>query len=516
MRVVIIDGSKRDREAAQKALRGLKSRYQWELAGTAEDGEKGCELIRRLRPDIVVTEIKLPGMNGLSMIEKLRGEGIAFGTVLLTGQEDFKWAKKAVDTGVDAYLVKPVKKTELCRALGRAADRLEYERACGDAFSLECIFAGCLSGQLCGSGRLERITRARYGFSLSDAGAVFVVWIGTRYEQQCGMVRNFIDKAARERDISVCVTFMESWQLAVAVVYRTQGCAQELFARERNVFKEYIAPGLAGSIAGDFFCLWSETPRLDGLRTALRNLRKIRDYNLLFDRGEMISPGDVERLETTPLQYPADLEIRMRQAVLAKDLESVKKCYYRLYDRMRREPHSPADLKECLIRFNMAVVGVYKTQSEVESELAVHDSQQRIAEAKSWGGIRTAMEDFLHALKLEEYAQDDEDGYSSLIRKAVRLVRKYYDQGVTLEEIAGRLFVSGEYLSAQFKKETGSGFSETVRRLRIERIKSLLVNTRLKLHQIAELTGYSDPKYMSRVFKEETGLLPNEFRKGSH
>ena len=82
--------------------------------------------------------------------------------------------------------------------------------------------------------------------------------------------------------------------------------------------------------------------------------------------------------------------------------------------------------------------------------------------------------------------------------------------------MAERLFVSEEYLSVQFKKETGKGFTETVRSLRIERIKGLLLSTRLKLNQIAELTGYTDPKYMSRVFKEEVGMLPTEFRKLSH
>src|SRR5699024_11319485 len=96
-------------------------------------------------------------------------------------------------------------------------------------------------------------------------------------------------------------------------------------------------------------------------------------------------------------------------------------------------------------------------------------------------------------------SSDLDEGLSPLVRKAVQLVRKYYDQGITLDEIAERLFVSEEYLSTQFKKETGVGFKETVRKYRIERIKGLLIGTRLKLNQIAELTGYADSKYMSRV-----------------
>ena len=86
----------------------------------------------------------------------------------------------------------------------------------------------------------------------------------------------------------------------------------------------------------------------------------------------------------------------------------------------------------------------------------------------------------------------------------------------TLEELAERLCVTDEYLSTLIKKETGISFTETVRKMRIERIKELLLHSSLKLNQIAEMVGYSDPKYMSKVFKEEVGMLPAQFRKQNH
>ena len=73
--------------------------------------------------------------------------------------------------------------------------------------------------------------------------------------------------------------------------------------------------------------------------------------------------------------------------------------------------------------------------------------------------------------------------------------------------------VSEEYMSTQFKKETGSSFTETIRRVRIEKIKELLLESNLKLTQIADMVGYADPKYMSKVFREEVGMLPAEYRK---
>ena len=140
----------------------------------------------------------------------------------------------------------------------------------------------------------------------------------------------------------------------------------------------------------------------------------------------------------------------------------------------------------------------------------------KIADAISWEQIRRAMEKFFRILLLDSQEEEGDAQLSVLVKKAKKLMRRYYDQGITLEEIADRLFVSEEYLSQQLKKETGVSFSETMRKYRIEKVKQLLLNTHLKLNQIAELAGYSDPKYMSRVFKEEVGVLPNEFRKLVH
>src|SRR5699024_10608798 len=102
---------------------------------------------------------------------------------------------------------------------------------------------------------------------------------------------------------------------------------------------------------------------------------------------------------------------------------------------------------------------------------------------------------------------------SLLVRKARKMILEYYSQGITLEEIASRLGVSDEYLSTRLKKETGSTFTEIMRTVRMDKIKEMLVSTKMKLSQIADAAGYSDPKYMSRIFREEVGMLPLEYRK---
>ena len=150
-----------------------------------------------------------------------------------------------------------------------------------------------------------------------------------------------------------------------------------------------------------------------------------------------------------------------------------------------------------------------------ETDLQVQHILQNMVTVVTWGEIQKDIEELIDLI-CESPRTDYENSVSEMVKKAKELVQNYYSQGITLEETARKLFVSEEYLSTQFKKETGASFTETVRKYRIEKVKRLLLDTTLKLNQIAELAGYSDPKYMSRVFKEEVGMLPGEFRKLSH
>ena len=137
---------------------------------------------------------------------------------------------------------------------------------------------------------------------------------------------------------------------------------------------------------------------------------------------------------------------------------------------------------------------------------------QQITYAISWKQIEKAIQGLERMISYEHKFEQ----YSTLIQKAMEIIRKEYDSGITLEEAANQLYVSEEYLSSQFKKETGYNFTETVRKYRIEKIKELLRTTKYKMNQIAGLVGYSDPKYMSKVFKEEEGILPTEYRRNSN
>lgn len=482
------------------------------VVGAAGDGKTGYEMIRGECPDLVIADVELPEMGGLEMPEKIRGEHSDVKAVLLAEKEDFDQAKRAVDLGVEGYLVKPVREDELRKAVARAGERLKKERMAEAVLTIENIFMACLNGQLSPDPDFNRMTKQRFGFTVEEPGAVFAVWLGDGFEEQKEHAKSVIGQSGDWGSGRASRVFeARAWKILFIVLYQMEDEEQEY-----TCFQKEIVPKLCRQLLGTVVCIWAEAEHIVDLPDVLKHMNSMKDWNLLFDRGELIRQEVIDSQKTVPLKYPVEIENQARQAVTVKDGEEIKRAYYRLYDYIRREPHSPGEMKECLIRFNMALLNVYKTQWEIESELEIQRCMQAISTAMSWREVRAAMDRFLSTLNFDAFEEKEDSRLSPLVRKAVQIVRKYYDQGITLEEVAGRLFVSEEYLSSQFKKETGAGFTETIRKYRIERIKGLLVGTRLKINQIAELTGYADSKYMSRVFKEETGMLPTEFRKTAH
>ena len=508
MKIVIIVKDAAYREKLEKLLRKLGQEYR--SLETVSGGQEGYKLIKEEIPDLIIADISLPRADGLLMLKKLRREKIHSRVILLAEKEDFRQVRQALELGVDGYFIKPVQMAQLEKRILQIEQRLDGEYVAEAVFTVENILLGCLNGQLDPEDRLHDITKRRFGFTVYDPGAVFAVWLDEKKKKEKETVRDLLEQTEAFKSSGASRVFeVGTWNLLLVVQY---GPEAEKYGDA--YFQEEVVPKLCTALREPVVCIRARAERLVDLQAVLGRMYAMLDWNLLFDRGELICTEKIEGMEIMPLRYPAHIESRLKNAVTEKNGEEIKQCYYQLYDHLRRKPYSPEDMKECIIRFNMVLLNAYKVRREIASEVEVQRCMQMISTAVSWRQIRTAIERFMRALSFDAPEEFDHS-LSPLVCKAVQLVRKYYDQGITLEEISEHLFVSEEYLSTQFKKETGSGFAETVRKYRIDRIKGLLIGTKLKLNQIAELTGYADSKYMSRVFKEETGMLPTEFRKSA-
>lgn len=505
MRIVIVEDEAHIRTGMIRLLHQINPKY--EVVGKAENGQSGFELICRERPDLIIVDIRMPDMDGLTMIRKLKEEKAGCRIVVLSAYSEFEYAREAIELGIVSYLLKPLKIAELKKALEQVEEQILKERHKEYGFSLDNIFLGCINGQLEPDEFFNTQTYEKYGFTVEQPAELFLIWLGDGYEAQSAEAKKLLEHVAEHTvKFSANIREVRGWHMLLMILYR-----QHAGESQRAFFEKSVVPMLGSNLEKPVICVWRSLHRLLDASRALREMQKEMEWNLWFPDRALIHRAEIQRQQIVPVKYPLELEDRAKQALREKDWKNVISCYEKLYAYLVREPHLPSQIKENLIRFNWSLISTQKEKKE-ESELKIQNIFQKIASAYSWIQIDAAMKEFMEILDYSE-PEMEEKSASDMVQRAKFLIRKYYNQGITLEETARKLFVSEEYLSAQFKKETGSTFTETVRRYRIEKVKELLVDTSLKMNQIAELAGYSDPKYMSKVFKEEVGMLPTEYRK---
>ena len=508
MKIVIVEDETPIREGLAKILRKIDPDY--EVEGIAADGQEGYSLVCQTKPDLIILDIEMPKMSGLEMLAKLRAKGYQCKVLILSAYSDFNYAKQAIELDIENYLLKPIKIPELKKALRQVEDSLAKEQSREKAFSIEGIFLSCLNGQIKPDEQFHNMTRERFGFSLEEPAEVFAVWLGDGYEEQKKLARELLeDVGAHTVKFASYVIEADAWKMLIMILYRLEGESQYIY------FQKSVSPMLCSHLKSPIVLLWRHVDDLLALSTVITEMQKDREWNLLLGKGFLIRRRDVENIKVVPLKHPSELEDKACQAIKRLDTEAAADCFKALFEYYQEAPHTPEEVKKSLIAFTWAIINAYKETNEIVADLKVQAILREMSEAVSWNQIDASLHQLFYLINAKS-KKEEEVPVSVLVQKAQQMIRKYYDQGITLDEIADKLFVSEEYLSAQFKKETGATFSETIRKYRIEKVMELLLDTHLKLNQIAELAGYSDPKYMSRVFKEEVGMLPNEFRKSAH
>ena len=210
--------------------------------------------------------------------------------------------------------------------------------------------------------------------------------------------------------------------------------------------------------------------------------------------------------------YPQDLEAKMKSAICASDHNKEREILRAFYDYYRDgKVYDPHEVKESYVRFMWAII---ETAKSVGNDRVGNIKQQklldRIMSAKTRNELSEVCDFIADNLDCQE-TQNESDNLT--IKRAKSMIGEFYNVGITLDEIASRLNITPEYLGTQFHKETGVTFSAYIKNFRIQKAKELLIGTSLKLYEIADRVGYSDPKYFSKVFKDTTGQLPADYRK---
>lgn len=508
MRIAVIEDEGPIRKGLVKMLPKLNPEYQ--VVAEAANGVEGLREIERTKPDVVILDVQMPEMDGLSMLAQLRLRGSKVRAIVLTAYSDFAYAKRAIELGIDHYLLKPIRIQEMKEKLEVIEGELKTEEGREKLrrawLSLEQIFRSCILAEMPVDEELGKVTKERYGLEISEPLVIFSVWLGDQYHVYKDSVTTVLELyTGRVLDYQSIVLPSIRYHLVAVVLYHIRD-RQKVQKR----YEEVVIPAIRREVGDPAIFAWVRCENMAQLSAAFMRMLENRQWNISFPVGTLICEERLEAMKLQKFPYSIDVEAQLKHSVTEKNHQRFQKLFYQLKRDCTKGLYHPDEIREACVRLCLAVLSLAQALGRVERTIATSEIVGAVTQALTWNRIEEMFE------KLYESAaqKKEENGeISELIRRAKKLIGEYYSQGITLEELAQRLHVTEEYLSTQFRKETGLSFTEMVRGYRIDRIKELLMHSDLKLSQIADMVGYSDPKYMSKVFKEEVGVLPTEFRK---
>ena len=509
---------------------GISRKIDWDslgftLAGEADNGEEALELAELVRPDVVLTDLKMPFMDGLELCRRLKRVLPAAKTVVFSGFDDFEYARQAVGMGVSEYIMKPINAQEMSGVLLRLKDQLDQQQAeRRDMESLrrryeeslpvlrELFYTRLLDGQV----RAEQIgdRAARYEIQMPEGPwtvALFDVDSLEEAEQRDELlllsVQGFLTKYASLDCVVRTVLYNDSVAL-LAQTDQTYTLLEEL-ERLRALALNYL--GLELTVGVGLSCA-----TLGELRQSTEGARSALDYRVLMGGGRVLYIGDIEPGTSAELSLDEDDQRELANAVKLGTAEQVEELVCSLIERLRKHRMDLAQCSLFLLELTTALIRLARA-GDVELEAVFgpgFTGVMPISQFRSLDELEHWCVD--RCLNLRELLgrQRSDSAWRTVERAKHYIGQHYADSELSVESVCTHLHLSPAYFSTLFKREEGMSFIAYVTNVRMERAAQLLLESDDKTYLIAEKTGYTDPNYFSYVFKRRFGISPSKYRAG--
>ncbi len=505
----------------------VKALVKWDELGmesvaTAENALEALELLEKVRPDILITDIRMPGMGGLELIREVKMRCPEIEIIIISGYAHFEYAKNAIALGVGNYILKPINQEELNKTLAKIGERLKEKKY---VKKLETASRQATDGD---KNRLQKtlledLIAGRGNFSLQmlsenyyfDCGPglfrTFVLQMDYEPEEYSEASMTVIQEKTREifhgclsgSDMESLFGFVQDTGYGI-LNYQKQ-------EREyvRHQMREFIKQMDANKeILGNVefsLALGEEVEEASLLAESIQQAEVVICERLVEGCGRMLEV------------LPEGSSLRIQEV-----LDKFCKASEHAIDMLSIEEAAQATemLKESVLSVN-EVCG-REIQKVVLAAgrfyiLRIKAAKPEIFEEKCrhCGTVKGLFQELLQLqTELLEEAKAERQGEASRpIRLAKQYVHKNYANNITLEEVSEYVGFSVTYFSALFKKETGEGFARYLTRIRMEEAKNLLRETGIPVAEICERVGYSDRKHFTHTFHKLTGVNPAEYRK---
>lgn len=532
-KLLIVEDERLIRERLKFLIKTVK--LPLELVGEAKNGEEALALILEHHPDIVITDVRMPVMDGIELVKKskLTYEAVRF--IIISGYADFNYAREALSAGVIDYILKPVESIGLFNSLQKACSEIDRIKKTNMELKikkeLEVKNAGHelenILDELVFSDEADLKSSKnliRYCPELEKGWYALIIFhishpktFESKFkEDDFNLIRFSIDNIIRE----ICSD-------KKAVVFKNIRDKAEIIvlchaATEQAVLHECKALASYCFIQVDKFLHFALTIGVSSGHNSLFKLsegyrqakfalvqRFTKGSNKIFNYGEVI-PGCKYNYDFEPKLRTLDICLQNMNS--HDSLKSLKYIICSIFSNIDLQGANVEDIKLLFGEVIKKIVAFCKYR-DINANLFINEGAIRGDIISSFGNSSDIV-DYIYLL-IEKILQIEKTtflGIKQLVHETERYIKAHFYEEISLNVIAEKNHVDLKHLSKVFKSIAGLPFSDYLMEIRLKRARELLVTTDMEIQEIAKSVGYSDHQYFHRLFKKKMSVTPNQFR----
>ncbi|APB69087.1 DNA-binding response regulator [Paenibacillus polymyxa] len=513
--------------------KGLLQLMDWqacgfEIVGEADNGEDAQELISRVHPDLVITDIRMPVLDGLELIRSVLEQSTdhpAF--IILSGYSDFAYAQQAIRYGVHDFMLKPIDEGDFSATLRKLSERLHREQQNAQRYQNHHA-GGLLETVMMNPVDDVVVTQWEQQLRLGEAAYMYYVLVELNDQHPW-----------RSGDNNIMLSLFQFRELIEQALHRLMDGKYPFYVHEhRNRIGLIVPDFFLGCFEGKVEVFMKALQReIEGMKTlkdqlgsrvfvyAGKPVNRLQDiqqsyacakeavlHKYIYDDGGIVV---YLQEEMPPLHYktiPQDVLDRLTEQVEELRLDELRVAVDYLFSSFREECYAPEAMKMSLHQCLLSIVRVIQNMQGDERSL------QSLEPMMNWQDMNLSMGELqrLFTAFVEESGR-----YIWVLRKdcqqgGIQHIRAYIEQhaaeNISLKSIAARFYMNPVYLGQLFRKTYGVYFNEFLLKLRVQEAKRLLRQTDLRIYEIAERVGFGSSDYFVTQFEKMTHATPSEYR----
>ncbi|UKS28317.1 response regulator transcription factor [Paenibacillus sp. HWE-109] len=496
---------------------GLAQLINWEKYGftivsKAKNGEQALQLILADTPDVIITDIRMPRMDGLQLIQAIREErNLQTPVILLTGFNEFDYARQAIRYQVRDYLLKPVDKEELIAALSRiraslrVVNALPVDSISGNAIQL--LLRSTTSHDI--KIKLSQSLEAHYPVLL------MVIMLQSHMQTTFTQIQQILQPVWEAFSLSeASVRIYINADGFIAILIHPESV--HLSKTEEKKLAFALLHAIHDSLDQEaFLSVGPPAHSPEQLADSFQAACSARVYSLYVDRPTVLAYEDIKLLPPfiTQYEYLASFQ-QLRESIENNSSHEIERIVTDIFVFFVDQLISPDTIKVHLYRF---LLEIEKYVAEMNGDIQpIIKAANHVDLTCTTTPIRLQREmfrDTCQQICLEIAFLRAQQNFG-IIDQIEQYVNSHFHENMTLKDVAAKFYMNHAYLGQLFRRKKGIQFNEYLHQLRTDEAKSLLRRTDLKIVEVAKKVGYNDPTYFSGKFEKHVGVTPTAYKLG--